>query len=179
MSNQQRRPELGRHGAFNDRLRHGAEAERLVALWAQRHGWTPVPLAELPATGCGGPRISTPKGEIVAPDLVLVRDSRSRFVEIKRRTSPTLHRATGTLCTGIETHALHQYLRIARATGTHVWLVFMHDSLAPDLRGGDIELLDRRVHHTAAAMAYWALRDLPILASSQELAELRRRAGDA
>ncbi|MGG5818730.1 hypothetical protein [Falsiroseomonas sp. HW251] len=173
MSHDHRRPVFGRIGTFRARLSYGGWAERIVSLWALGRGLTVVPLSAVPADDACGPRISTPDGVHVAPDLLMLGLGGSHFVEVKRKSAPTAHRISGTICTGIERRDLDRYLAVAKATKTPVDLMLVHDTGGAELLGGDVERLASLIHHEAGGMVFWDVDELDVLAEADEMDELR------
>ncbi len=169
-ANDRTRSRFGGNGRFGDRLDVGRVAEDAVAAWAQGEGFTIIDLAGTKPKAGGPPTIDTAAGRMTAPDLALVRRGRVHFFEVKRRAAPTLHRVTGDLVTGIERAVFDGYLRLAATTGTFVYLGFVHDREAPGLLGGDVAGLADGVHHEAAGMVFWAIGDMPVLATPEALA---------
>jgi hypothetical protein len=66
-----------------------------------------------------------------------------------------------------------EYRSLADATKTSLWVIFLHDRGADKLLGGNVKSLAERVHHQAAAMTFWAISDLPVVATAEQVAELR------
>lgn len=114
---------------FDANLKFAQPWERAVAVWLLRRSWHLLPaydyvgLAERKA-----PKLFAVGGRsIVSPDLLIARDGRTRWAEVKLKTEASRTRINGNrLETAIDTRLWKQYQAAELVTGIPVWLMFVH-----------------------------------------------------
>ncbi len=173
---------------FAEQLAFGQIAESAIARWLRRaYGCSVLPVYETELDTGKGPRFFTPDEEIVAPDMLVLKNGRVFWIEAKHKDVFSWHRLTRRWVTGIDLHHYHQYLRIAEGFPYPVFLLFLHrrDEAAdrrPDepwpcptgLFGQELRWLSRRENHRSAqwgrhGMVYWAHDTLRRFATLDEV----------
>lgn len=173
------RPSFGRRGTFQARLTIGEQGETVVRQWLRRLGFAAIPLCDLPSSPGHGPRIAGPDEEFVAPDFLVFRAGRARFVDAKTKGQATWHRASRAWMTGISSEELAGYQQVAAAFGIECFVFFLHMARQPDpatsslapvgLFGDEVERLAASVHHRHGEMSFWSFRDLRLIATLDQL----------
>jgi hypothetical protein len=134
-----------------------------------------------------GPRLFLPwkRQELIATDMLAIKDGGAFWVEAKTKSAFTLHRKTNRWTTGIDAHHWSHYLRLPDISPWPIWLMFLHyEGQAKDsppgcptgLFGGEIQYLADNIHHTHAnwgrhGMVYWASDTLKRLASLDDITD--------
>lgn len=167
------------------RFKQGKTTEGVVAKWLRCNGWTVFPSFEAPQEPNKGPRLYTPSGELVMPDLFARKGNDIRLIEVKDKSVFSYHRISNKLCTGIDFYLYKNYLRVQSETPWPVWLLFLHhkgkiningnlyDS-PTGLFGGDLSYLKDNYSHahengSKNGMIYWAKDKLNLYAPIEEL----------
>lgn len=133
-----------------------------------------------------GPRLFIPVGTLIAPDLLVLRDSIVYWIEAKHKTAFTWHRNTSCWTTGIDLRHYNDYLSVANATPFPVWLLFLqrggHAKDSPlespaGLYGNALDILQRCENHRSdrwgsGGMVYWSIRSLRKLADISDFTGL-------
>jgi hypothetical protein len=154
---------------FAESLERGAVGETALTKWLNSKGWSVLPAYEKVENDNKGPRIFSPDGQIISPDLLAFQDERAIWVEAKTKSAFTWHRNTSTWVTGIDRHHYKEYLRIGKYSHWPLWILFIQESgVAKDspegsptgLFGGEINMLSQNIHHEHAnwgrhGMVYW------------------------
>ena len=159
--------------SFDEHLREGLLGEGLITRWLNGRGWDVLPAYEIETQTGKGPRLFSAKlGKLIAPDLLVFKDSSFYWVEAKTKSAFTWHRITETFQTGIDRRHWLDYLAVGETTGLPVWLLFLHrpGSSAKDtpagmespsgLYGQVIDILKETIDHEHAnhgpsGMVYW------------------------
>ncbi len=174
---------------FEKRLAFGQVAESLIATWLRRvRGCTVIPIYEKEIGSGKGPRVFMPDGELVAPDMQVVRGGELSWIEAKHKTTFTWHRITQRWTTGIDQRHYQEYLKVSDLFPWPVWLMFLHEQSRPaeqdrqyapgdsptGLFGDDLRRLRCCVNHQSDkwgknGMVYWAVGSLAKLATLTEV----------
>jgi hypothetical protein len=168
---------------FSARLDEGRAGESAIARWLRLRGSSVLPVYEKLIDDGKGPRLFTPAGQLVAPDLVVFRHGGVMWIEAKHKEAFSWHRITKRWTTGIDAHHYREYQDVSRIVQCPVWLLFLHrggqakDSPATSpsgLYGNDLAYLSEHVNHTSPnwgrhGMVYRAIADLLALAPLSEL----------
>ena len=142
-----------------------------------------LPVYEKVINNGKGPRLFTPIGELIAPDLVVFKHDGIFWVEAKHKEAFSWHRNTNRWTTGIDLHHYREYQEVARVVKYPVWLLFLHrggqardsPAVSPSgLYGNDLAYLVKHESHTSPnwgrhGMVYWAIQDLRALAALSDL----------
>jgi hypothetical protein len=143
-----------------------------------------------------GPRLFTPDGQLVAPDMFVMPSM--HWIEAKHKSVFTWHRKSSRWVTGIDLNHYADYQRVAEITHRPVWLLFLHASDKPHradldhgcppvcptgLFGQSLKHLIRHENHRHEnwgrhGMVYWAHSVLKKLAEADELQIVRRHAAE-
>lgn len=173
--------------AFAEKLATGQLGESIIAKWCMSRGNSVLPVYEKEIDTGKGPRFFTPEGQFVAPDMFVIPSM--HWVEAKHKTVFSWHRITACWCTGIDLNHYAGYQRVQETSNRPVWLLFLHRSSTPDQRdirggcpstcptglfGGSLDFLVRHENHRHSGwgrhgMVYWAVDDLKLLATLDEL----------
>ncbi len=161
----------GRRDTFRDRLAVGSAGQNIVVQWLQRQGFVVARLCDLPAEDGRGPRLLTPFGDVVAPDLLVVRGGRGRWAEVKLKTGATLHRISSAWLTGVDVASFEAYNATADASGMPLWTLFLHCRCPgpTGLHGAPLSRLRSREHHRSGGLVFWRVADLMPLATLADL----------
>jgi hypothetical protein len=171
--------------AFQQNLAFGQQAESAIARWLRAKGRYVLPVYDIEYVTGKGPRLFSPTGQIIAPDLVSIRGGKVAWVEAKHKTVFSWYRKAGCWETGIDLRHYLDYLRVAQECSLPVWLLFLHRSAVPSvedrrwgcppecptgLYGQEIAVLrisesHRSDRHGATGMVYWAAESLLRLAT--------------
>lgn len=172
---------------FSEALAVGHAGETQIAKWLVSRGNTVVPAYEIEIQRGKGPRVYSPAGPIVAPDLCVIRGGRVIWVEAKHKTTFTWrrNRPGPRWETGVDLHHWREYQRVQKATGAPVWLLFLHRESEPapqdrpHVPAGETSpvglfgiCMDQAVEcarisdQYAGGMAYWGVNDLVLLDES-------------
>jgi hypothetical protein len=162
---------------FAEALRVGQVGEGDILRYLNAVGYNVLPAYEpLPGT-YRGPQLFVPGGrQLILPDLLIWRVGEAgtfRWVEAKRKTAWTWHRATSEWVTGIDRRVWREYVQIEEASGIPVWVMFLQapGGVAKDTPEGvgegpeglfsqSLARLQERVHHEhdrggPSGMLYW------------------------
>jgi hypothetical protein len=114
---------------FQAKLERGQIAEGLVAIWLRSQGWTLLPIYEKEIDNGKGPRLflpyDVPEKELIAPDLLAMRDGKTRWYEAKSKAAATFYRRKWRWQTGIDKKHYLDYKRVKDITSWQVWLLFL------------------------------------------------------
>lgn len=173
--------------SFRENLGYGQAGESEIARWLIGRGSTVLPVYEKIIDTGKGPQLYTAIGNLVAPDLVALKDQKFTWIEAKRKSAFTWHRITQRWVTGIDLRHYEDYIKVREVVGAPVWLLFLHEGgQAKDspkespagLFGSEIiQLMQNENHrhknHGRSGMVYWARRDdggpLALIASVDEI----------
>lgn len=176
--------------AFSESLAIGQLGESKIARYLISRGNSVVPVYEKEIDTGKGPRFFTPKGQVVAPDMLVLGTS-IVWVEAKHKSVFSWHRITRRWVTGIDLNHYEEYQRVARISRRPVWLLFLHRESRPDPRdvalgcptscpvglfAGNLAALVRKENHRHSGwgrhgMVYWAESTLKLIATLPELEE--------
>ena len=169
--------------SFSARLNEGRAGESAIARWLKSRGASVLPVYEKVMDDGKGPRLFTPMGQFVAPDLVVFKQGGVMWIEAKHKEAFSWYRIGKRWTTGIDLHHYRDYQDVARIVQCPVWLLFLHrggqakdsPSVSPSgLYGNDLAYLKEHESHTSPhwgrhGMVYWAITDLRALAPLSEL----------
>jgi hypothetical protein len=193
---------IGEHQHFhgpNGTLAQGRIVEDQISQWLIRaQGWILLPPYEIEIPSRKGPRLSTPNGELIVPDLLGMRYKGRKFVlkwwEAKGKSRFTWHRNSGNWQTGIDLRHYEDYIEVQKQT-FEVYVCFLHKSSTPSksdldygspaicptgLFGNTLSYLMAHEHHKDkyfngrrdCPMVYWNESDLERLATLEEVQTL-------
>ena len=166
---------------FAAALRFGQIGESAISRWLIDRGNTVLPTYEMEIDRGKGPRVFSPAGALVSPDLCVIRDGRIVWVEAKHKTvfSWRRNRPGPRWETGVDLHHWRQYIQVQEITAAPVWLLFLHRKATPSdldlpyippgaicptgLFGISLDAAIRCVRECkryADGMAYWGADDL-------------------
>ncbi len=122
--------------AFERRLATGRLTEGRIAKWLRQRGNTVIPAYEIELSQGKGPQVFTPTEELIAPDLLVWKDGRTRWIEAKCKTVFSWDRSHGPApcwVTGIDQHHYNHYQSVLSHFDFtwDVWLLFLHESSVP------------------------------------------------
>jgi len=110
-------------------LEFGRTGELVVAGELEARGWFVIPSYDYTgADGDKAPKMRRCGDAVVVPDLDVCRRGDRKWVEVKTKTEPTLHRKTQTLEHGIDAHHWEQYGRVQTESGCNVFLCVLERS---------------------------------------------------
>lgn len=116
---------------FQQSLNRGLAVESVVARFLRAQGFTIVPAYEKQQGSGKGPQVFTPEGELVAPDLQIMRDGKLMWVEVKDKSVFTWHRLSKRWMTGIDKRHHGDYCKIADIYQCHAYVFFFHQNPMP------------------------------------------------
>ena len=177
---------------FQLSLGFGKIAESAIAKYlTQKKGYSVLPIYEIEHPHGKGPRLSSPNGDLIAPDMFVFKGGGAIWVEAKHKNKFTWHGKSQKWTTGIDRKYYGDYLLINDRLNYPVWLMFLHRSSTPDaadlrygceekecptgLYGGELDYLRERINHQSpdygkGGMVYWAEDRLRRIADLAELA---------
>lgn len=123
---------------FKQQLKIGQLGESLIANWLRAQGWYILPAYEKQIDNGKGPRLFTPNGQLISPDILAMKpDSKICWIEAKHKTNFTWrYMPPGPRWeTGIDYRHFKHYLEVSKQLPFNVWLFFLHASCEP--RSGD------------------------------------------
>ena len=161
---------------FTERLKVGQVGESAIAKWLRAKGHYVLPVYEIEKETGKGPRLFTPTGQLIAPDMLCLKAGKVIWVEAKHKTVFSWYRKTSKWVTGIDRRHYNDYCRAAAQTEVPLWMLFLHREFTPDYRdlqhgcpsecptglfGQDLKLLMRSESHRSdrhghSGMVYWA-----------------------
>ena len=160
---------------FDESLAAGKVGESEIAGWLKSKGFNVLPVYDIEKHQYSGPAVYTADGgSLIAPDMLVFKQSKIVWVEAKHKTAFSWHRITSRWVTGIDLHHYSQYQEVAKLVDWPIWLMFLHkggqakDS-APNspagLFAGPIDRLvvdenHRHQNHGKSGMVYWAIDKL-------------------
>ena len=180
---------------FHQQFPIGQLAEMYIRAWFRCRGWSILPVYNVPLDTGKGPRFyaaySSGLGEIVAPDMLAIKDKKFQWVEAKRKSRFTWRRLGKDAHhwqTGIDLRHYGHYLKLRDFTEIPLWILFLHADPTPSasdlandspkvcptgLFGGEILTLKERESHRdsykksgrAYPMVYWNKESLLRIAS--------------
>lgn len=159
---------------FEQALAHGREIEKSVAVWLMARGCRILPVYDYSGLGDGkAPKLEafSASESIVTPDLLVARNGKLHWCEVKWKSEATFTRINQTWETGISLRLWEQYRLVKRHTGARVWLVFAQEAegyLTCDEIGA-LEAMPPRIYPGAkmgrGGMVFWPLASLTHLAA--------------
>jgi hypothetical protein len=185
---------------FNDAYAFGRVAEGQIAQWLMyAEGWHILPTYEIEIPSGKGPRLFTPTGNLVVPDILAMKHKGKRFLykwhESKHKTRFTWHRNSRNWQTGIDLRHYLDYIKVQQQTCIEVYILFLHSCSIPSkydlaygspttcpigLYGQALTYLMAHEHHRDSytdgkrdyPMVYWNESDLERLATLEEVQTL-------
>jgi hypothetical protein len=107
-----------------DAFAFGSSGEELVRRLLVTSGEYVFPASLF--TGKGAPMLEGQKDKIISPDILSAAAGHTRLVEVKTKTTSTVHRNTGVRESGIEERLVEHYLAYQKASGLPCWMIFIH-----------------------------------------------------
>jgi hypothetical protein len=173
--------------SFQEQLRNGQVGESLIAQWLKNRNFHVLPIYEVEENTGKGPRLFSPKEQLIAPDMLAFNDGKTLWIEAKHKTAFSWHRKTGRWVTGIDIRHYEDYCKVAETTPFKVWLLFLqrggHAKDSPEispsgLYGNDLVFLRQHENHRHgnwgnSGMVYWAIETLRKLASLEAILDAR------
>jgi hypothetical protein len=169
--------------SFAETLKSGLIGESEIANWLIRKGYAVLPVYET-EQAFKGPRLFSPGGQLIAPDMFVFKAGRARWIEAKTKSAFTWHRITRRWTTGIDIHHYEHYLAIMKLSDMPIYLMFLHrhglaakdspDGCPSGLFGGELGYLEQHENHRSPnygklGMVYWAHGVLSRYATIEEI----------
>lgn len=172
---------------FRTMLGKGAVGESLIARWLIARGNSVLPAYEKIMNDYKGPRLQTPGGSLIAPDLLVfnLEHGTILWVEAKHKTAFSWYRASGQWTTGIDLRHYEDYCHVDDVTPWPVWLFFLHqggyakdnpEAESPSgLYGNLLSHLRQHEHHRSEEFnngrggVFWEISALRYLASIEQV----------
>lgn len=166
--------------SFAQSLEYGVAGESAIARWLRHCGYSVLPVYEKIIDTGKGPQLYAPNTRLIAPDLLVFRGERVRWIEAKHKTAFSWHRKTERWVTGIDLRHYRDYCEVDDTSPWPVWLLFLHDGgqakdSPPDspsgLFGNALTYLREHENHRhenwgSGGMVYWAIGDLKLMAKT-------------
>jgi hypothetical protein len=157
---------------FEQAVARARVIEQAVAAWLMRRRCQILPVYDYSGLGKGkAPKLAGASRSLVTPDLLVAREGMTTWVEVKWKTSATLHKTSGSVDTGIERRLWDHYSEVERVTGIPVWIVFVHQT-EREIRGEPISTLKSCARFgvgAGAGMVYFPVAKIRQLASFQDV----------
>lgn len=132
---------------FNRTLKFGRDGERVVAEWLIEQGYAIIRTADISVSGLGGPRVERAGHGFILPDLQVVGQGMTKWVEVKTKSQDVLYQRTGELRQGIERRNFNHYIDVQDKTGVPGYLAFLvlnkGQSVPPVLRMAPLDRLSQ------------------------------------
>jgi len=171
---------------FQETLAFGRIGEQIIEQWLIRaRGYSVLPIYDIAARNNKGPRMQTPEGDYIAPDILAIKGrSDVRWIETKHKKHYSWYRIGQQWVTGIDLYQYAHYQQITNFVDWPVWLLFLHsESDSPEgicpvgLYGNRLDKLVNCESHRSdnwgkSGMVYWGVSDLQKLAELHELLAL-------
>lgn len=179
---------------FEAQLAIGQMGESIIARWLRSRGWNVLPAYDKELGSGKGPQLfmadGGDKGELIAPDLLALKDGRFMWIEAKHKSVFTWYGKGHCWQTGIDRRHYRDYLLVMRRLGIPVWLMFLHRASEPwvkdrerwpdcpavcptGLFGRDLARLEmcgrEDERHGSSGMVYWNHADLRLIAPLESL----------
>jgi hypothetical protein len=124
------------HQDFRDAFATGRLSESRIARWLiHEEHWNILPAYDQEQATGKGPRLFTPDGELVVPDLLAMKlegnECLLAWFEAKHKTHFTWYRRARSWQTGIDLRHYLDYLKVQEQTGREVFLCFFHEGSTP------------------------------------------------
>ena len=121
---------------FRDAFATGRLSESRIARWLiHEEHWNVLPAYDLELPTGKGPRLFTPEGELVVPDLLAMKlhgnECLLAWYEAKHKTHFTWYRRARCWQTGIDLRHYLDYLKVQEQTQREVYLCFFHERSTP------------------------------------------------
>jgi hypothetical protein len=173
--------------SFERQLAKGMLGEDEISQWLIRRGYSILPAYQIIQDHGKGPRLFTPAGKLVSPDLLAFNGEKTIWIEAKTKSAFSWHRITQKWTTGIDRRHWLDYVEVDATSPFRVAIAFLHreGSLAKDtpdgmrspygLYAGLVSKLKTCINHQSesygtSGMVYWAEESLSLIAKSLELA---------
>lgn len=118
---------MNRDDEFRRKRKRGEIMERRTARWLGQRDASVLPVYDFSGLADDKPPRLIGKRLLVMPDLLVCKDGRSYWLEVKLKVSATLHRKSGVLETGLSRRLCEQYLQVQKLSGLDVYLLFAHE----------------------------------------------------
>lgn len=106
--------------------RAGMLGESLIAQYFISKGWSILPAYEKEIDTGKGPRVFTPTGEHIAPDLLMFRANSVVWIEAKHKSRFSWYGIGGYWVTGIDIRHFEDYCKLAQIIDWPILLLFFH-----------------------------------------------------
>lgn len=121
---------------FRNMFATGRLSESRIARWLiQEEQWNVLPAYDMELVTGKGPRLFTPQGELVVPDLLAMKlqgnECLLAWYEAKHKTRFSWYRRARSWQTGIDLRHYLEYLQVQEITQREVYLCFFHEGSAP------------------------------------------------
>lgn len=178
---------------FDASLKFGQIGEGYISRWLRGRGWHMLPVYETELDTGKGPRLfmaqSSDRSELIAPDMLAMRDGKFIWFEAKRKTRFSWYRIHKKWVTGIDKRHYLDYIEVQKQVAIPLWVLFLHtnsDAWSEDVRqgaplvcptglfGGEITHLKDCINHESdkygpTGMVYWSYETLTMLATTQDV----------
>jgi hypothetical protein len=117
--------------SFEDKLQYGRDGELSIAEIMKSRGWYVIPSYDYSGKGDDkSPKLVGADKGYAVPDLDVAKKGKRFWIEVKRKSTATLHRKTQILEHGIPLRLYHDYKFVEQETGCEVWLFIIEDDSA-------------------------------------------------
>ena len=114
---------------FQNSLAYGTQGEKEVATIFLNNGYSILPMYQFKSLE-NSPKLFNETSEIISPDLIVFKNGKSLFVEVKKKTRWVKH--FDTIETGCDYRLYLQYLHTVNTTGLNLIMVFNHVDESPN-----------------------------------------------
>jgi hypothetical protein len=108
---------------FDQKLEYGNQGEREVANLLSNMGYKLMPMYQFKNLQ-NSPKIFSGTMELVSPDIILFKNNKTLFVEVKKKTKWV--KQINQLETGCDYKLYNQYRQVVEHTGINIMMVFNH-----------------------------------------------------
>lgn len=166
--------------SFEQQLAKGMLGEDEISQWLISKGYSVLPAYQITQDHGKGPRLFTPLGKLISPDLLAFNHVRTLWVEAKTKSAFSWHRITQKWTTGIDYRHWLDYVRVDTESPFRVSIVFLHrkGNAAKDTPDGmtsphglyiaQVSKLKDCINHRSdnhghSGMVYWAEESLTLI----------------
>lgn len=164
---------------FQEKLEFGLDGENKVAKFMLSHGYDVLQIYKKEGAEKQGPRLLSSLGHRVAPDMMVFRNGKQFWIEVKRKTGATWFKLSEQWETGINRRHFNEYCAISEMSQLPLWIIFIQEG-GPAERSGpvtpkgwfcqSIEWLKANALKKTfnPSMIYWRLYDMKQLDANPE-----------
>lgn len=169
---------------FEKFLTTGLTGETAIAKWLRSRGKFIIPVYEKLIDNGKGPRLFTPYGLLIAPDMLVLGNDNIFWVEAKYKSGFAWYRKTRKFVTGVDLKHYLEYIQVSEQLPYPLWIMFLQrgestkdcptNTTPSGLYGGEISYLRTCESHRSdrwgsSGMVYWDIDSLKFIAPYEDV----------